>query len=286
MVAVESIEKQLRRADELVVVDQSTEPLDRDDLARCDHVAGTAGSLVYIHDTHISGLIHAKHVGSRRATGDIVCFLEDDIVLEPEYLAQIEASFRGDAGMQGASGVVTNTPRPGSAYVFFHELFHRGVFDDPRPRVYGNLERLKSDPNRSRLIPSHALSGGISAWRRGVFERVPFDLATGFHMLEDIDFSTRVQREYGPCLYINPRARLAHHFAPAGRDTYGRRESRKVQEFFKFHRKHRRDWRDSVALAWLLLGIGLSSAAFSLRHLTFKPIVGFFSGIRAGMRHA
>ena len=282
--AIASITRQTRPPEQLVLVDQSARPIPEDTLASFRNGLPAASAIDYIHDTRISGLVEAKHVGVARATGDIVCFLEDDIVLEPEYLAQIEASFLADPGMQGTSGVVTNTPRPGSAYVFFHELFHRGIFDDPRPRVYADLARQGSDAFQSRLILSPALSGGLSAWRRGVFQQVSFDLTSGFHMIEDIDFSIRVQREFGPCLYINPRARLAHNFAPAGRDSFGRRESRKVREFITFHRKHRRDFRDTFWLAWLLMGIAIASCAVSLRHVTLKPIAGVFTGIIDGMR--
>ena len=54
------------------------------------------------------------------------------------------------------------------------------------------------------LIPSDYISGGLSAYRREVFEAVPFDVENGFFALEDIDFSTRVARAYGSRLYINP----------------------------------------------------------------------------------
>ena len=282
--AIASITSQTRPPEQLVLVDQSAEPIPESILASFRGRLPTSSELKYVYNTLISGLVEAKHVGVAHATGDIVCFLEDDIVLEPEYLSQIETSFLADPEICGMSGVVTNTPRPSRTYVFFHELFHCGIFEDPRPRVYADLARRNTDVFQSILIRSPALSGGLSAWRKEVFGRVSFDLASGFHMLEDIDFSIRVQREFGPCLYINPRARLAHNFAPAGRDSFGRRESRKVREFITFYKKHRRDFRDTFWLAWLLLGIAVASGAVSVRHMTPKPIGGVFTGIIAGIR--
>jgi GT2 family glycosyltransferase len=183
--------------------------------------------------------------------------------------------------MIGCSGVVTNVPRKSITYLFFHSLFHQGIFYDPRPRVYANLASLGDRP-----IQSPAISGGLSAWRREVFQNVHFDLASGFHMLEDIDFSIRVQQQYGPRLYINPRARLEHNFAPTGRDSVGRRESRKIREFITFYRKHRRDSRDTFWLIWLLLGIALSTCACSVRYRTIKPLLGFIDGIAVGLGKA
>jgi hypothetical protein len=107
--------------------------------------------------------------------------------------------------------VVTDVPF-GMVYAAFHALFHRGVFADPRPWIYATLEGRGSS-----AIPSHALSGGLSAWRKEVFSEVPFDTSNGFHMLEDLDFSTRVRARFGDRMAILPGARLEHHFAPAGR---------------------------------------------------------------------
>ena len=145
--------------------------------------------------------------------------------------------------------------------------------------MYANLSSLGKLP-----VQSPAISGGLSAWRREVFGSVPFDLASGFHMLEDIDFSFRVQQQYGPCLYINPRARLAHNFAPGGRDSVGRRESRKIREFITFYRKHRRDSRDTFWLIWLLLGIALAACTSSIRYRTLKPLLGLFEGLVVGLQ--
>ena len=283
-IAIDSIATQLRLPDQLIVVDQSREQISEKCLSTIRNILQEGCEVEYIHNISISGLVEAKHVGVSRSTGDILCFLDDDIVLEPEYLSHIEASFLANPGMRGTSGVVTNTPRPSRTYVFFHEFFHCGIFEDPRPRLYAYLARRNADVFLSILIRSPALSGGLSAWRKEVFGRVSFDLASGFHMLEDIDFSMRVQREFGPCLYINPRARLAHNFAPAGRDSFGRRESRKVREFINFYKKHRRDSRDTFWLAWLLLGIGLATCASSIRYSTFKPLLGLFEGLVVGLR--
>lgn len=277
--AIDSITTQLRRPDQLIVVDQSMDRICEEDLSKIRKILQKGCELEYIHNTSISGLVEAKHVGVFSAFGDIVCFLEDDIVLECEYFSEIESYFRIAPNMIGCSGVVTNVPRKSITYLFFHSLFHQGIFYDPRPRVYANLAS-----HGDRPIQSPAISGGLSAWRREVFQNVHFDLASGFHMLEDVDFSYRVQQQYGPCLYINPRARLAHNFAPGGRDSVRRRETRKIREFMTFYRKHRRDSRDTLWLAWLLLGIVLATCISSMRYCTFKPLLGLLEGLVVGLQ--
>ena len=278
--AIDSIALQFQAPEELLVIDQSDEAPSAAELDRLHGVLGRSVDLRWIHDTSIQGLVHAKAVGAALAKGGIVCFLEDDIVLEREYLASILDAFVGDPALIGASGVVTDVPF-GKGYAAFHALFHRGVFDDPRPWIYVTLQG-----RGSAAIPSHALSGGLSAWRKEVFDEVPFDTANGFHMLEDLDFSTRVRARFGDRLAILPGARLEHHFAPAGRAAMGTRERRKVIEFITFYRTRPTRAVDVAWLAWLLVGVGAAAVVTSARHLSVKPLVGFTSGLLAGPRKA
>ena len=276
--AVASILGQERLPDELIIVDQSTDNLSKDDIVPR---VGRASSirLVYLHDTSITGLVDAKRVGSACASGELVCFLEDDVVLEPAYFRELERGFNEHPDMIGSSGVITNQPHSSSLYRALHGVFFRGIFKDGRPAIY---ERAARDPKD--LLPSHVLSGGLSAWRRRVFERVSFDVRNGFFMFEDMEFATRVVKEFGPRLYVNPRARLEHNFSPVNRDVHGARQRRKTSEACIFY-KTRRDWPGArsglgFAMCWWLGEAVLQS----MRLRTLGPLRGYFRGIADGSR--
>ena len=276
--AVASLLAQTRPADELVVVDQS--PGDESaGLVQAMFHPGQPTRLVYIHDPQIAGLVDAKRVGSTRAAGDIVCFLEDDVILEPEYMARIEEGFVSRPAMCGCSGIITNWPGASRRHVAVRALFFRGIFDDPRLRRFA--EAIGGAQN---LIPCDVLSGGLSAWRRHVFAEVPFDTRNGFFMFEDMEFSTRVVRALGHVLYINPAARLEHHWSPVNRDVQGTRQRRKLAEALVFYKK-RRDWpgaRSGLALVMLWwLGEALRQTV-TIR--SAGPVKGYFQGVRDGLR--
>lgn len=274
--AVVSILAQTRLPNELMIVDQSP-----GDESRSIVDALMSGDerilLVYIHDPRISGLVDAKRVAAERAGGDIVCFLEDDVILEPDYIEQIEQGFADRPEMVGCCGIITNPPHQSAAYVILFQLFHRGIFMDRRVGLYGRFSG-----RGNKLIASEMLSGGLSAWRRDVFKVVPFDVANGFHMFEDIDFSTRVARYFGPRLYVNPNARLEHHCSPVNREVLGPRQRRKLTECIAYYKK-RRDWPGATfALPWLLLGMLLEAVFQSYSARSLGPIQGYFAGLRDG----
>ena len=133
-----------------------------------------------------------------------------------------------------------------------------------------------------RLIECDWISGGLSAWRREVFFKVPFDRENGFHMIEDIDSSTRVFKYYRGNLYINPNAKLAHYCSPVNRLSSEARQQLKITEYIVFFRK-RISWSWAyTSLGWLLAGLFLESVFQSLKLQSIRPFVGYCMGIRDG----
>jgi GT2 family glycosyltransferase len=276
--AVHSLVIQERLPDELIIVDQSSEDTSRllvtKILNNFQHI-----NIIYIHDRNINGLIEAKEVGVKHTTGDIVCFLEDDIFLEPEYFSEILKGFSLDKEMIGCCGIITNPLRQSSLHQLIFNLFHVGIYADPRASLWG-----KYNGTGHSLIPSMMISGGMSAWRREVFSKVAFDTTTGFHMFEDIDFSTRVVDLFGKRLYINPNARLEHHWSPVNRDAIGVGQRRKLQECIKFYRKRKNNPFAELSLSWLLIGLLLDSCAKTISTRSWMPLKGYFQGINEGFK--
>ena len=275
--AVLSVCSQSRLPDELLVIDQSADELPRDRVLRVISARGGKIALDYVHDPQIPGLVAAKQTAVARAHGDIVCFLEDDIVLEREYFEQIERGFVENPMMIGCCGIVTNLPPLPPLYFRLFHLFHRGIFHDARVGVHGNITGIGLP-----LIRSDYLSGGLSAYKRAVFVAVPFDLENQFFMLEDIDFSTQVGKAFGPHLYINPNARLEHRMSAVNRAMVGARQERKVREFLVFYKKRRAQSARGLDLALLLIGLLLEAAYQAAQTRRLAPLSGYFRGIWHG----
>ena len=277
--AVESIQRQTRLPDELLIVDQSADDKSRQGVMDYFGRTGLTIKLIYIHDTRVNGLVEAKARGVQESNGDIVCFLEDDVVLEPDYVLNIERGFVENPALMGCSGVVTNLPELPRYYRRLFHFFHRGIFYDARVGVHGATQG-----SGLPLIRSNYLSGGLSAYRRVVFLAIPFDVANNLFMLEDIDFSTRAVQHFGERFYINPNARLEHHMSPLNRAVLGARQRRKLREFLVFYKKRRQADGAGAALLLLLIGLFLEAGyqAAQARHLS--PITGYFLGLWDGVR--
>lgn len=277
--AVASVRDQQRLPDELLIVDQSQDDASRNAVEKTLDKSPLRGRLAYVHDSSIPGLVAAKAEAVRRARGDIVSFLEDDIVLESDYFQQIERGFRERREMLGCCGVVTNLPPLPRGYIWMFHFFHRGIFQDRRVGVYGATAGTGLP-----LIRSNFLSGGSSAYRREVLDALPFDMTSDLFLLEDIDFSTRAAHRFGDNFFINPNARLEHYMSPLNRHVLGERQRRKLREFLVFYKKRRHTDGATAALLLLLLGLFLEAGYQSAQARHPSPMLGYFLGLWDGVR--
>lgn len=272
--AVESILSQCYLPNQLVIVDQSTDQGSQEKISSLPVPNET--ELTYIYDPSILGLVDAKRVGVENSHNEIICFLEDDVVLNDTYISEIMIGFRNNTSMIGCAGVISNQPNVSSMYVFFHDLFFRGIYFDPRIKICMNK-------SSQIMIQCDVLSGGLSCWRSSVFDAVKFDIKNNFFMLEDIEFSTRVSRQYEKKLFINKRAQLNHKWSPINRDAHGFRQKRKLKESIIFYKK-RKTWNGAISGQLLAMCWWFMESMFqSIRLGSLKPLSGFFSGVREGL---
>tara|TARA_B110000902_G_scaffold233688_1_gene277667 strand:+ start:527 stop:1453 length:927 start_codon:yes stop_codon:yes gene_type:complete len=274
----DSLLKQSVLPNQIIVIDQSEENLS-EELIKKKVNTFKSSRLTYIYNKDINGLVEAKNYSLQYNKSDLICFLEDDEVLEEDFLEQIIIGFRLNPLMKGCCGVITNPPNKNFSYELFFHLFHIGLYKDIRVGIYG----YKSFPNK--FILSDKLSGGLSAWKKEVFSDVFFDLKNNLHFTEDIDFSSRVFDSFPDSLFINTDARLAHYFSKSNRFNIIDRYSKKVLEYIIFYKKRKKYFLSNLHLLWLLVGIFFEASLKSLLLLSFSPVLGYFHGLYNGLKY-
>jgi GT2 family glycosyltransferase len=279
LLAVRSIVNQKRIPDQLVIIDQSEDDFTKS-LIESEFDCKSSYGLCYIKDTSIKGLVEAKSKSLEYVEGDIICFFEDDIIVEEDYLLQIEKTFEENSRLIGCSGIITNASSNGRFYRIIYKIFHRGIFIDPRPDIYANI-----DNSNHELVKTNVINGGLSAWRKSIFEDIKFDYYNKFHMMEDFEYSFRVNHLFPDALYINPKARLVHNFSPLNRDNKILSFEKKIFEYIVFYKKNKDYPRSSVDLYILLTGILFDAIALSLKLISLAPFIAYFRGVKNGFKH-
>jgi glycosyltransferase involved in cell wall biosynthesis len=221
-VALASILRQTVPPLEMIIVDDSTNEEVRTAVESLQGAFSEKGvALVYLHNPGKRSLPVSRNYGAKHAMGDIVMFLDDDVVLEPGYNEGILEVYALGTHVKGVTGFRTDNPKLTLGFKITN-AFDRAFF------IFGyTTDRCELLPSWYAIYP-HTLTKVIScewfsgcnqSYLRSVLSELQFDeklmrYAPGG---EDLDFSFRVHRKYPGSLFITPKARFLHHYSPAAR---------------------------------------------------------------------
>jgi GT2 family glycosyltransferase len=269
----------------LLIVDQSPNDDGRrgveSELALAEERRGGCWKLNYILDPTIAGASAARNHAMRIADGDIWLFLDDDVVLEPDFVEQLVTVYRNYPGTSGVSGVITNYPRMPLLYRLWSSVFVRGPFRDERQRIYWNADRLRnSAPLRVRHFGAGLMSFRAEVIRNHFFEEKLDRHFRGVSDGEDVAFCEKLGGTTQ--LRLTPRARLRHNHSPVGRltDHWLRRHAR--ANLFLYKSYWNRSLLNRLDYAWLWIGYWLVAATASARRFSLEP----WRALSAGLREA
>lgn len=193
-----------------------------------------------VSDEH-RGLTRQRNFGISKTALDseIVCFLDDDTVLESNYFAEVIKTFQSNHEIIGVGGVAINENKwqPQEINVSYNKrkyyLFEKYAYKEGLRNVARNYLRLSSNlgpgkmPNYShgrtcgfpltgKTYEVDLLIGMSMAFRKSVLDKIKFSkFFEGYGLYEDADFSLRAL-QFGKNM-VNTNARLSHFHAPSGR---------------------------------------------------------------------
>ena len=189
-------------------------------------------------DNASRGLTKQRNFGIEEVAEDseIICFLDDDVILEPDYFEAVIDAFNSDKNVVGVGGVALNENRwflkdenTNYSKIGFYELENYVIKESLRNKVR-NLVGLQS-PFKPGIMPdfshgrtySFPLTGknyevdllvGMSfSFKRVVFENIRFsEFFEGYGLYEDADYSLRALK-FGKNIIstkakLNPNAHL------------------------------------------------------------------------------
>jgi GT2 family glycosyltransferase len=194
------------------------------------------------------GLTKQRNYGIACVAGssEIICFLDDDIVLEPDYFENLISTYGTHPDALGVGGFIieptvwqkaTNDKpainefqfdgwkrRDGSRFVMRKRL---GLDSDVAPGFSPGFSHGRSVgflPPSGKIYEVEQLMGGVSSFRKSVFEKFSFsEYFEGYGLYEDADFTLRLAKTGK--LYLNTNARLYHYHDDSGRPnkySYGK----------------------------------------------------------------
>lgn len=256
---ISSILKQSRLPDEFIVVDSSDEP----SLAGYLNSSSLPFPVRYFHTA--PGLTLQRNIGIRNSSTDALCFFDDDVELDVDYLDQIERVFSedGNHNIGAVGGRIKNTNEvivstlkvrlEKAVFGWIRFIFGLEDYGSGKYRLSG----MPTFPHKRKIAGMcETLTGCCMAFRREVFDRIEFDeKLPGYGLMEDVDISKRtLDAGYG--IFYEPSAALNHNESPRNRLNYFQWAEMSVINYeYLFRKNWSRDTFRWPFYYWALLGL-------------------------------
>ncbi|MBF0457452.1 MAG: glycosyltransferase family 2 protein [Nitrospirae bacterium] len=168
----------------------------------------------------------SRNKGIELSTGDILFFLDDDVVLFPDYIERIMDIYNNAGASEnigGVGGAIANHKKLGPIQKLRKILeisFMAAGLREGKVLPSGFCNGFGTTPFKiNKITEVDFLSGGVSSFKKEVFNKFAFDPKYFPFTGEDMDFSYRVSKAYK--LIFTPLAQLYHYEAPKMRpDAY------------------------------------------------------------------
>ncbi|NJY63603.1 glycosyltransferase family 2 protein [Salinimicrobium sp. CDJ15-81-2] len=232
---LESVTRQQLHPEEILVVDGSPGNETREMIKK----KGYPNLQYYKVREEDRGLTRQRNYGISR-TGDnvdVICFLDDDTVLEPEYFEHLIGTYHKYSDAVGVGGYIVDevewkrAEQPAGFDEFWIDGYKRkigsrnllrkklGLLSNRPPGVmpeFSNGLSIGFLPPTGKTYPVEFFMGGVASYRKELFEQISFsNYFVGYGLYEDMDFCLRASR-IGQ-LYVNTAACLYHYHENSGR---------------------------------------------------------------------
>ena len=178
-------------------------------------------------------------IGKVNEASEVVCFLDDDIILETNYFNNLLSTYDLFTDALGVGGYIANESnweyvgenympnlsefyydgwkkKDGSRFIIRKKL---GLDSDKPPGFLPDFSHGRSlgfIPPSDKIYKVEQLMGGVSSFKKSVFETFAFSTYfEGYGLYEDADFTLRLSKTGN--LYFNTKAKLSHYHDSSGR---------------------------------------------------------------------
>lgn len=241
--------------------------------------------LKYIKNDKENSLAVAKNLGIENSRGEVVSFLDDDIVLTKDYYKETVKFFEENPEAFGMTGRTISDLKSENKFKFLvaqilGRLFYLGFNEKNKCRLLPSLGVTSSLDDK--IINCQWLSGA-SVYKKEIFKDFRYDeKLKKYSWGEDTDFSHSVFKKYPKSLFFNSRVKYFHNLSVSGRIP--KKEISYMEEIYYlyvFYKIIPQTFLNKIIYIWGRIG----RIIFKIIKLQFREIIFSFMAYLICLKH-
>jgi len=215
---LDSILKQTKKPMEIIIVDDTPNPLIKLICEQYENDFQEIGvHLYYIKNPKERSISTARNLGAKLAKGNIVLFVDSDVILTTGHLRGVQNAFEKHSEALGVEGTILPLIPPPTGVrenavenikkLFF--IFHR---------VRNTCKHFEIPTALDRDIQCQYFDGNSMAFKQGVFNQFQFDeTLVQYSYMETVLFTGLIDKTNPGQLFRSPEAKFYHEVGRKGR---------------------------------------------------------------------
>jgi len=227
--------------------------------------------LRYVRNERERSLTIARNIGIENAVGDIIFFLDSDVILHKEYIKEVLKVYKEKPGAMGVQGLIQDVEKEEkttSLRSILGRLHLISSFNEKNKcRVFPSLTVSYPYPSFvDEVINCEWLSGANQSYKREILEEFRWDEnLKKYSLSEDLDTSYRIFKKYPHSLFMTPYAKLIHKTSQEGR--HPKRDVIYMDVIYLtylFYKNIDQNLKNKLIYWWSRMGRMIFSIAFSI----------------------
>ena len=165
--------------------------------------------LKYIRNPRDRSAAVARNVGIENASGNILLFLDSDMIPHPEFIEKILEVFNDNSKALGVQGWMNINIKDKNIKYYLEQLFCKTFYRNFHSK---NSCKFNGYPHiLTKIINCEVMSGSNMAFKRNILNEVRFDEnLKKYSYMEDKLLSHFIFKKYPNSLFITPYAKIIH----------------------------------------------------------------------------
>ena len=229
----------------------------------------------YKKNNNEKGLFLSRLKAIKLVKGEIILFLDDDVVLNDDYIEVLIDTYQNNSDIIGVGGIDILLPKYSLLRNIYTFIFLYNSLKPGKLSITGLNSSMNMWINKKNIFETEYLNGCNMSFKKEVIKNLPYlKFFNNYSLGEDLFISMFANK--GGKLVVNPKLKVKHFQTPIARDKKENVARMKIVNHFKLLKYLNKPKIKYFLIFWTYFGMIVASIV----KLDIKELKGYFQGLK------